>query len=174
MLRDRYGRRVRRSPYPYSATAIGLAVAADTRGEHALRERFTRYFGVWREAESGRQIIFDPIFAKGTPLPGPSDAPLVSTRGYQPIHNIGHFRYLECSRISEDGQPCGDIKPWNEILFEMDPALSGKEAVDESQVRRAPARMHQLIREEYRCDALGMIEVRIVNETAGYERLYRL
>jgi molecular chaperone DnaK (HSP70) len=174
MLRDRYGRRVRRSAYPYSATAIGLAIAADGEGEHVLRERFTRYFGVWREAESGRSILFDPIFPKDTPLPAPADPPLVSTRGYSPAHNIGHFRYLECSQISDTGQPSGDITPWQDILFGMDPAVHESPSLDEIEVRRLENHSRQIVREEYRCDARGMIEVTIANETAGYRQTFRL
>jgi molecular chaperone DnaK (HSP70) len=174
MLRDRYGRRVRRSAYPYSATAIGLAIAADGDAEHFLRERFTRYFGVWREAESGRNILFDPIFPKDTPLPASSDPPLASTRWYSPAHNIGHFRYLECSQISDTGQPFGDITPWQDILFGMDAALNESPSLEEIEVRRLENHSRQMVREEYRCDSRGIIEVTIANETAGYQRTFRL
>src|SRR6266542_4216992 len=60
LLREKYGKQVRRSPYPHAATAIGLAIAADTKAGYKLRERFTRHFGVWREWDEGRQIAFDP------------------------------------------------------------------------------------------------------------------
>ncbi len=173
ILRERYGRRVRRSPYPYSATAIGLAIAADGRSEHRIRERFTRFFGVWREAESGRRIVFDPIFAKGTPLP-PSGDTLVRCRRYSPAHNIGHFRYLECSRVTEDAQPDGDITPWNEVYFGLDPGLGDAAGLEGLGVQRTAHHTQQSIREEYRCDWQGIIEVNIANETAGYERTYRL
>jgi molecular chaperone DnaK (HSP70) len=62
MLRERHGRRVRRSPFPYSATAIGLAIAADVERGQVLHERFTRCFGVWREGEFGRQGFSIPSF----------------------------------------------------------------------------------------------------------------
>ncbi len=45
-LRERYGRRVKRSAHPRSATAIGLAIQADIEAGYVLRDRFTRYFGV--------------------------------------------------------------------------------------------------------------------------------
>ncbi len=173
LLRERYGRRVRRSPYPYSATAIGLAITADGRAEHRLHERFTRFFGVWREAESGRRIVFDPIFPKGTPLPR-AGVTLRECRRYSPAHNIGHFRYLECSRIAEDGQPDGDITPWNEIYFGMDPGLREERGLETLDVMRTGEHAREVIREEYRCDSQGIIEVNIANETAGYERAYRL
>jgi molecular chaperone DnaK (HSP70) len=173
LLREKYGRRVRRSPYPYSATAIGLAIAADGRTGHTLREKFTRFFGVWREAESGRRIVFDPIFAKGTPLP-PAGELLVECRRYSPAHNIGHFRYLECSRVTEDSQPDGDITPWNEVLFSMDPGLSAEIGLEALDILRTGNHAQQVIREEYRCNSQGIIQVNIANETAGYERTYSL
>ena len=74
MLREVFGRSVRRSAYTRFATAIGLAIQADAEAGYQLRDRFTRYFGVWREAEAGLTAIFDPIFKKGVVLPGPEPA----------------------------------------------------------------------------------------------------
>ncbi|MGA1367674.1 MAG: Hsp70 family protein, partial [Blastocatellia bacterium] len=37
LLRERYGRNVRRSPFPYAATAIGLAIAANAKSGYRLR-----------------------------------------------------------------------------------------------------------------------------------------
>lgn len=174
MLRERYGRRVRRSPYPYSATAIGLAIAADAEAGHHLKERFTRHFGVWREAESGRRIVFDPIFPKDTPLPGPAESMLVHTRIYHPAHNVAHFRYLECSRLSEDGQPAGDITPWDEIVFPVDPALRAEPKPDAIEVRRTGNVASQVIEERYLCHPNGMIEVTVIDQTTAYQQTYRL
>lgn len=173
MLRSRYGRRVRRSPYPYLATAIGLAVSSDIEAGYHLQERFTRHFGVWREADSGRGIAFDPIYHKGTLLPAAAEPPLRVTRRYHPVHNVGRFRYLECSRIS-DGQPAGDITPWDEIVFSLDPALRSEPRPERIEVQRAGGIEPHLIEERYCCDADGMIEVTIANLTAGYERTFRL
>lgn len=174
LLRQRYGRRVRRSPYPYAATAIGLAIAADTQAGYELQERFTRYFGVWREAESGRRMVFDPIFLKDTLLPAATDPPLIYTRRYHSAHNIGHFRYLECSRVSDDGQPGGDITPWDEIRFPLDPALQNEPGLEHIPVYRVNQAESQVIQERYVCDHHGMIEVTIANQTANYQRTYRL
>jgi molecular chaperone DnaK len=174
MLRERHGRRVRRSPFPYSATAIGLAIAADVERSQVLHERFTRFFGVWREGESGHQVVFDPIFLKDTLLPEPSGAPMERVRSYHPVHNIGHYRFLECSRLTPDGQPDGDIIPWSEILFGLDSSLSAAAHLKESEVRRASHPARDLIRESYACDSHGIIKVTLANTTAGYERTYNL
>ena len=174
MLRDRFGRRVRRSTYPYASTAIGLAIAADAASGYALRERFTRYFGVWREAEKGQRICFDPIFVKDAPLPSACDGPLACTRTYHPAHNLGHFRYLECSQLTPDGQPAGDITPWDEILFAMDPALRDEPRLDIVAVMRQEGIEGQIVEERYSCDSNGVIAVTIANKTSGYERTYGL
>ena len=175
MLRERYGRRVRRSPYPHSATAIGLAIASDeTAAAKVLKERFTRHFGVWREADSGRRMVFDSIFAKDTLLPGPKDPPLAETRSYRPAHNAAHFRYLESSRLTADGQPAGDIMPWDEIFFPVDPGLRAESDPAAAVVRRTDEVAGQTIEELYSCDSHGVIEATIADKTTGYEQKYRL
>jgi molecular chaperone DnaK len=173
-MRQRYGRRVRKSAYPYAATAIGLAVAADAAQAIEVRERFTRHFGVWREAETGTQIVFDAVFPKDTPLPSPADPPLVHTRRYMPRHNVAHFRYLECSQITPTGQPAGDIMPWDDVLFPLEPALSAEKRLDRVAVECTGSVADHVIEERYACDARGVIQVTIANQSAGYERTFRL
>ncbi|MFB3903096.1 MAG: Hsp70 family protein [Acidobacteriota bacterium] len=172
-LRDRYGRRVRRSPYPYAATAIGLAIAADRMTTQRLQERFSRYFGVWREADYGRVITFDPIFPRETPLPHDGQPDLVSTRRYRPVHNLGYFRYLECSRLDAEGRPAGDITPWDTVAFPFDPGLQKQVSVS-VEVHRQPGVEEHVVEEQYRCDPVGIIEVTIADQTTGFSKSYRL
>ncbi|MFL6464080.1 MAG: Hsp70 family protein [Bryobacteraceae bacterium] len=173
VLRERFGRRVRRSAYTRSATAIGLAIQADQPGVYRLSERLSRYFGVWREADFGSRIVFDPLFEKGLSLPVPGEPPLHRQRFYSPAHNIGHFRYLECSHRAADGSPSGDVTFWDEIRFPFDPAL--KEAVDLSVV---PVNYRdysgQRIEELYECDPGGSISVTIANLSDNYSRKFQL
>ena len=173
LLRERYGRLVRKSPYPHASAAIGLAIAADREAGYALRERFTRHFGVWREAEDGRSITFDILFEKDTPLPADGDDRLSRSRRYRPAHNIGHLRYLEGSRMDERGQPVGDMTPWDQIYFPFDPALLDESHLERIAVTREPGGDH-LIEELYTCDAHGIIEICIINHTIPYRRSYRL
>jgi molecular chaperone DnaK (HSP70) len=168
-LKEIYGRRVRRSPYTRSATAIGLAIQADAQAGYVLRESFTRHFGVWREADAGRTMIFDPLFGKGTALPGPAEPALTITRTYSPVHNVGHFRYLECSHLTEDGRPTGDIMLWDDIRFAFERGGSDAEAVQHS-----PNAPQQVIEERYECDSSGAVTVTISNLTADYYMRYRL
>ena len=174
VLRERFGRRVRRSSYTRSATAIGLAIQADEPEAYRLSERLSRNFGVWREAEGGDRIVFDPLFAKGTQLPVPGTPPLRITRCYSPVHNIGHFRFLECSHRSGDGAPSGEVAIWDDIYFPFDPGLAKHPSLHaEAVVHTAKAQLQQ-IQESYECDASGSIAVTIANRSAGYTRTYRL
>jgi molecular chaperone DnaK len=174
MLREVFGRRVRRSSYTRSATAIGLAIQSDAQSGYRLREKFTRHFGVWREAEGGRTVVFDPLFPKGSVLPEPDAPPLVSSRRYYPAHNIGHFRYLECSHLADNGRPEGDITFWDDIRFPFDPSLRSNEAVNHAPVVYVgPGSLHE-VEESYSCDSSGVVKVTISSLGDGYSRQYRL
>lgn len=172
VLREQFGRRVRRSAYTRSATAIGLAVQADSDSGYVLREMFNRNFGVWREAEGGSKMILDVLFPRGTRLPAPGDPPLESIRCYQPVHNIGHFRYLEARHV-RDGQPSGDVAVWDEIFFPFDPVLRDVADLSRRPVEHTTSSGHE-IEERFACDSTGTVTVAISNLTAGYHREYRL
>jgi molecular chaperone DnaK len=175
VLKERFGRRVRRSAYTRSATAIGLAIQADQPETYRLSERLQRFFGVWREAERGSRIVFDPILQKGTPLPSPGEPNLRVVRAYSPAHNIGHFRFLECSHRAADGAPTGEVALWDEIRFPFDPKLAQNgEQLSAVRVEHSPSASGQHIEEKYECDSGGSVRVTITNLTAAYERTYQL
>lgn len=174
MLREKYARKVKRSAYMRAATAIGLAIHADNQSGYTLRERFHQYFGVWREADGGRQIVFDPIFLKGTVLPGPQDPPLVVTRRYRPVHNVGHFRFLESTRVSAQQQPEGELTYWDEILFPFDPFLENEAKLGSIPVGHNDRAYRCELEEVYRCDANGRVSVEIRNLSSGHSRSYPL
>jgi molecular chaperone DnaK (HSP70) len=121
-LRELFGRKVRISPYPQAATAIGLAISADPQARISIREAVTRHFGLWREGEEGREKVFDPIFRKDSLGKAGAGGPEV-VRDYPPVHNVGHLRYLECSALGEAGEPQGDLFVWEEVYFPYDPRL---------------------------------------------------
>lgn len=174
LLREMFGRRVRRSAYTRSATAIGLAIQADAQAGYVLRDTFTRHFGVWREADAGRTVVFDPLFSKGTSLPAAGEPPLVQSRQYSPVHNIGHFRYLECSHLTNDGRPSGNITVWDDIRFAFDPTLRDAPDLSCTPVTHLRNGSGGEAEESYSCDAGGAVKVKIANLTAGYDRSYRL
>ena len=134
-LRRSYGEKhVKRSPHPFAATAIGLAVFLDEAG-FELSERLSRHFGVFREAHAGEDVTFDPILPKGLALPANGQAPLVITRTYRAAHNIGHFRFVECSRLL-DGRPDGDVTPCDPVVFAFDPDLHNDQVLGRRAVGR--------------------------------------
>ncbi|HXJ91732.1 MAG TPA: Hsp70 family protein [Terriglobia bacterium] len=173
-LREQFGRRVRRSAYTRSATAIGLAIQADAQAGYRLSEKFTRYFGVWREAEGGLAVWFDPLFAKGTSLPPPGAPPLETSRRYSAVHNIGHYRYLECSQLTDDGRPAGDLTVWDDVRFPFDVGLRNQDDLAGLPVAHLHNGSLPEAEERYTCDGGGTLTVGIRNLTSGYDRHYRL
>jgi len=174
MLREVFGRSVRRSAYTRSATAIGLAIQADAKAGYQLRDRFTRYFGVWREGEGGRTAVFDTLFSKDTALPAPQQPPLVQVRRYSPVHNVGYFQYLECSHLTDGARPAGDINTWDEIRFPFDPSLREVADLAGIAVEHSPVAASREIEESYSCDSNGAVVVGITDLADGYHREYRL
>ena len=174
VLKESFGRSVRRSAYMRSATAIGLAISADANSGYVLRDRFARHFGVWRETDCGRGVAFDLLFPRGLELPRRGAPPLRVVRSYRPVHNIGHFRYVEAARMGEDGQPSGDLTLWDDIQFPFDPALRSAADLTLIDVSRKSEAAGCEVEEEYSCDANGVVKVTICNRSAAYRREYTL
>jgi molecular chaperone DnaK len=173
MLKEAYGeKRVKRSPHPFAATAIGLAVFLDKEAGYELSERLSRHFGVFREAEEGGDVVFDPIFPKDVPLPAPGEPPLVAARRYRAAHNIGHFRFVECGRLS-GGRPDGDVTPYGEVLFPFDPALRGANGLGTREVSRIAGDGPE-VEERYACTSTGAVEVELTTLDDGYRRRFTL
>ncbi|AXC15108.1 Chaperone protein DnaK [Acidisarcina polymorpha] len=173
VLKETFGRRVKRSAYMRSASAVGLAIRASTQAER-LNEQFTENFGLWRESDDGRNITFDLIFPRGAKLPSPGEPPLHRMRAYQPAHNIGHFRYLECTHLDPEGQPTGEITKWDEILFPFDRHLQRETDLAAQTVERFAAPQGFMVKEDYTCDASGNLQVTVSTESTGYVREYRI
>jgi hypothetical protein len=90
------------------------------------------------------------------------------------VHNVGHFRYLECSHVDKDGRPTGDITLWDDILFPFDPGLRDRQDLNRSPVVQNAVPEYGEVEERYTCDAGGSVTVTIANLSAGYKRDYRL
>jgi molecular chaperone DnaK len=172
MLRRSFGeKRVKRSPHPFAATAIGLAVFLDKAAGFALSERLSRHFGVFREAHRGADVFFDPILPKDISLPVDARRPLIVTRRYRAAHNIGHFRFVECSRLRQ-GRPDGDVTPYDPVFFPFDPDLYEKEDL----ARRPVGRWEDGpdVEERYVVAPSGAVEVTLTTRPAGFSRTFRL
>jgi molecular chaperone DnaK len=172
MLRTAFGdKRVKRSPHPFAATAIGLAVFLDHEAGFALAERFSRHFGVFREAKAGADVVFDPIVPKDASLPVDGRSPLVIRRRYRAAHNIGHFRFVECSRVV-NGRPDGDVTPYDPVFFPFDPALRDLSDLGHQPIGRwndGPD-----VEERYVVAPSGAVEVTLTTQPTGFERTFRL
>jgi molecular chaperone DnaK (HSP70) len=185
ILRESFGRKVRRSAYMRSASAIGLAIRAAATGDQGagqgfdqspdrLTDQFNQNFGIWRETDSGGTILFDLIFARGVHLPASGEPPLRNERVYRPAHNIGHFRYLESSQLDEQGQPTGEIVNWDQIQFPFDPALQQHPDLASVPVTLLSDPNGLMIREEYSCDSNGNLRVKISAEPTGFTREFSI
>lgn len=173
MLREKFGEhRVKRSPHPFAAAAIGLAIFLDSDAGYELSDCLTRHFGVFRESARGADVRFDPIFAKDSRVPTRGQPPLEAVRRYRAAHNIGHFRFVECGDL-KDGRPDGDVAPWDEIRFAFEPELRDRKDLKDVSVRRL---MHEgpQIEERYRCTAAGTLEVALTVLDDGYSKTFRV
>jgi len=164
-------KRVKRSLHPFAATAIGLAVFLDREAGFVLSERLSRHFGVFREACAGEDVCFDPIVPKGAVLPTAGQPPFVVTRTYRAAHNIGHFRFVECSRL-RDGHPDGDVTPYDPVFFPFDPDLN-----DDQDLPRRPVRRRDDgpdVEERYVVTPGGAVEVTLTTRPDRLSRTFRL
>jgi hypothetical protein len=172
-LRQRFARRVHRSAQPSSSTAIGLAVAADPSSGIGVSERLNRCFGVFREADSGGNISFDVILDPALEVPAQFSAPHSIQRRYQPAHNIGHFRFIECSSLTADRIPSGDISHFAQVVFPFDPALQ-QAGTD---LRKVPITRMDLtdhwVEEGYAIDSAGIITLSMLDLQTGYQQTHR-
>lgn len=158
-LRERFGRRVWRSPYPHASVAIGLAIAAEEGAGTRVTGRLSRHFGIWREADEGRSMTFDPLFERDTPLPAADEPPRQVVRRSRAAHNIAHYRFIEASHLTASGLPAGDVTPWADSLVPLVPELAGTPLE-----HLAVERLHHVgpeVVERYELDADGTISVSI-------------
>jgi molecular chaperone DnaK (HSP70) len=171
MLREEYGRKVQLATEPHAATAVGLAIAADPEADIYVREAVTRHFGVWREGDSGRDKIFDPIFTKGALS---ETGEHVVERRYSPVHGVGHLRFLECSELGERGEPAGELMPWCDLFIPYVPELADRPDLDElARARRLPEGAEHVI-ERYAYERDGRVRIAVENITRGFRREFVL
>jgi hypothetical protein len=110
------------------------------------------------------------LFERGIHLPAAGLPPLSIRRIYSPVHNIGHFRFLECSHRGLDGSPSGEVALWDEIYFPYDPRLQTMEELKPVSVTHFSNGSHS-IEELYECDSGGSITVTISDLTTNCRRI---
>lgn len=143
---------------PFTATAMGAAIqSTETIRVH---EVFARHFGVIRLADHGHREVFSPVFKAGMRLPARTESPVMTHVSYQPQHNIGRLRYLECTSVNEEGKPLDGLRPWSEILFPYDPGLPLNDPFKSNGIHLRPD-LDAMASETYSCDSDGIITVQI-------------
>jgi hypothetical protein len=173
VLRDTFGRRVHRSAHPSGAIAMGLAIAADEDAGFELADRLSRHFGVFRERQGGRDVVFDPIFGRDTRVPAQKDAPVVERRVYRAAHNVGRYRFVECAALDGSGVPLGEMTAYNDVLFPFDRGVRDRPDLRDVPVQRMSAE-GPLIEERYTVTPLGMVSVTITDLDSGFARKYEM
>jgi molecular chaperone DnaK (HSP70) len=152
LLRERFGRRVHRSPYPAAATAIGLAIAADPGSDYWLLDRSSRGVGVFRERAAGAEVDFDVLLDAGDGAAGAT-----AVREYRAAHNVGWFRFVEFTR--EGAGRIGNLTVLAEVVVPFERGLVGVSDLERVAVeRRDPG---PLVRETVRLDANGIANIRL-------------
>ena len=172
VLRELFGRRLHRSPYPSAAIAMGLAIACDTDAGYELTDRLSRHFGVFREGDGGRRVTFDPIFGRETRVPSTHGEPVVHRRVYRAAHNVGRYRFVECAALDQGGVPIGDITAFDDVYFAFDRGARGLGADLAKVPVQRMASQGPMIQEEYAVTAHGIVRVTIRDLENGYERAY--
>ncbi|GAA2183783.1 Hsp70 family protein [Brooklawnia cerclae] len=162
LLRETFGRRVNRSPFPAASTAIGLAIAADPGSGYTLSDRLSRGFGVFREAESGERLRFDSIFDRDAVLGHEQRV----ERRYRAVHNVGWYRFVEYAELA-DAQPVGDIVPFDDVLFPFQTDLQ-RSGLDLRTIPVERVGEGDLINESYVIDRNGIVSVTITDLDTGY------
>lgn len=173
LLRDRFGRRVFRSPLPSASTAIGLAIAVDEEAGYSLTDRLSRGFGVFREQNDGQSLSFDEILDRNSPLRMRGRTTL--TRQYQAVHNVGWFRFVEYTKMDDTGIPAGDIFPFAEIVFPFEPDLQNQVKNQNRALHNIPVERREWypqIEETYQIDEHGIVEVKISDLSTGYTQIH--
>jgi molecular chaperone DnaK (HSP70) len=171
VLRELFGRRVHRSPYPSASIAMGLAIAGDEDAGFSLSDRLSRHFGVFREGQDGREVVFDPIFSRDARVPGAGEANVVHRRVYRAAHNVGRYRFVECASLDASGVPLGDITAYCDVYFPFDRGVRGARDLSSVPVRRM-TQEGPLIQEEYAITPHGIVQVTIKDLETGFERAY--
>lgn len=179
-LREHFGRaKIHVGLYPFASVAIGAAIQAVS-PDLVVQDRLNNHFGVIR-VRNGTEYV-DVIFEKGRQLPSPDTVHYVSPPVYDPRHNIGRFRYLECDEVDQTtGQVKGDCVYWNEILFPYDrnlcPDGQTPPRIDPAAIVETESLRMERIKEEYFLDEYGIVTTRISrtvqDQYSSYYNLFR-
>lgn len=98
----------------------------------------------------------------------------IDLRRHRAAHNIGHFRFVECSRLV-NGRPDGNVTPYDTVLFPFGPALYDRGDLGRQPVGRwAEGWDGAEVEERYVIAPSGAVEVTLTTQPAGFERIFRV
>lgn len=173
MIAERFpNARIVMSDKPFTSTAMGAAIHSSNKVR--LHDVLSRTFGALRLADSGTREIFSPVFPAGTRLPERGQPALVHVIEYEPHHNIGHLRYLECVAINRAGWPSDGVRFWSDVLFPYDPIIPVGSQLQRNQIVARKDLSNTKIREEYFCDADGVLTTSITRCCDGQSCTYEI
>jgi hypothetical protein len=89
------------------------------------------------------------------------------------VHNIGHFRFIECSSLTTDKAPSGDITHVAQVVFPFAVSLQQKPVLDLTPIpiTRVSSGEHW-IEEVYEVDAAGIITLVMTDLQTGYKQTH--
>ena len=122
VLKERFGeKRVRRSPLSLRRDRDGPRRLPRPRGRLGARgHAFATLRRLPRERRRARTSSSTRSSRRGRRSRRPVRPPTSVARRYRAAHNVGHFRFLECTRLTA-GRPDGDVTPWDEVFFPFEP-----------------------------------------------------
>jgi hypothetical protein len=89
------------------------------------------------------------------------------------MHNVGHFRFIECASLNDKREPGGDISPHRTIHFPFAPDARNGAPVEDVPIRRLDSE-GPLIEECFEVDAAGIVAVTIRDLQDGYSQRFVL
>ena len=151
-IQKEYGQeKVHLSSLPFASIALGAARKVQQKVQ--VEQILSRTFGVMRIGKGTE--YFSPIFEKGTKIPARKKFEVF------PQHNIGYYRYLECTDYA-NGQAVSP-RMWSEILFPYDPEWNLSKIPSKEDIQLKNFHNNKVI-EEFSCDENGIISVNLMRE----------
>ena len=96
----------------------------------------------------------------------------MATRRYQAVHNVGRYRFVECAGVDDDGEPRGELAPYEDVLFPFDASL--RDIDDLSSVPVVRTGGGPQMEEHYEADESGLVRVTLTDLSDGHSRTYIL
>ena len=151
-VQEKYGlQKVHLSSLPFASIALGASRMVQQKMH--VDQILNRTFGVMRISD-GKEY-FAPIFEKGTKIPVDKRIEIY------PTHNIGHYRYLECTDYYNN-MPISP-RMWSEIFFPYDPKWNLSDIPTKDDIKDIYLDNNKVI-EEFSCDENGIITVNMIRQ----------